>query len=218
MKARRSNATGLSHPDGRWTRAELVRALASVPGFERPDPHLEQVVTPADPAADLLAEALARGDLRGRSVFDLGTGTGRLAIGAALLGAGPVRGIDLSAPAIERARESARSLKLEIDFRVGDVAELDSEEGTVLMNPPFGAQRRHADRPFWRIALGPGARAVYAFALADSRSFIERRAVERSAQIESVRPVPWSLPATFAHHQRRAVDLPVDLWILRMSE
>ncbi len=195
-------------------RSELIRALAGIPDFPTPDPRLEQVVTPPEAAADLLLEAVARGDLVGRSVVDLGTGTGRLAIGASLLGASPVVGIDVAGTALEVARRSAALLGAEVEFRSGQVGAGEIPEGTVVMNPPFGAQRRGADRPFWRIALRPGARAVYAFALSDSRTFIEGRAVERLARIETIRRVPWSLPATFAHHRRRAVELSVDLWVV----
>ncbi|MCI4357877.1 MAG: methyltransferase domain-containing protein [Thermoplasmata archaeon] len=176
------------------------------------------MVTPAERAADLLFEAQARGDLDGQPVVDLGCGTGRLAIGAALLGAGPVLGIDLSVSALEQAREATRALGLAVSYIEGDVAQVDVPQGTVVMNPPFGAQRRRADRPFWDKALRPGVRTVYAFALPESRTFIEGRAVERNARIETIRPVPWSLPATFAHHRRHAVDLSVDLWVLRMGE
>lgn len=199
-------------------RSVLVRSLSEVPGFDEPVDRLEQVVTPPESAAELLYEAFQRGDVAGHSVVDLGTGTGRLAIGAALLGAQPVLGVDVSPSALDIARAAARSLGAVVEFREGEVEGAGLPEGTVVMNPPFGAQRRHADRPFWDAALRPGRRAVYAFALSESRTFIEGRAVERNARIESVRPVPWRLPATFAHHRRRAVELPVDLWVLRVGE
>jgi putative methylase len=183
-----------------------------------PEARLEQVVTPVDAAVELLYEAVGRGDLVGRAVVDLGTGTGRLAIGAALLGARPVLGIDVSYPALELARAAARSLGVKVELIEAEVERHELPEGTVLMNPPFGAQHRHADRPFWEVALRPGVRSVYAFALSQSRTFIEGRAVERNARIESVRPVPWRFPATFAHHRQRSVELPVDLWVLRVGE
>jgi putative methylase len=196
-------------------RSDLIRALSGIPDFPTPDPRFEQVVTPPEAAAELLLEAVARGDLVGRSVVDLGTGTGRLAIGASLLGATPVLGIDVAGSALEIARRSAMDLGAHVEFRASRVGVGEVPEGTVVMNPPFGAQHRGADRPFWRVALRPGARAVYAFALSDSRTFIEGRAVERLARIETIRRVPWSLPATFAHHRRRAVELSVDLWVVR---
>lgn len=196
-------------------RSELVRELERVPEFPRPDPRSEQVVTPAEAAADLLEEAKGRGDLLGRSLVDLGTGTGRLAIGAALLGAARVIGIEQDRSALDIARAAGCRLGVEVEWIAGAVGEVDIEVDTVVMNPPFGAQSRGADRPFWTAALGRPGRAVYAFASVESRTFIEAVAVERAARIEARRPVPWRLPRTFAHHRRPSVELAVDLWVLR---
>ena len=88
---------------------------------------------------------------------------------------------------------------------------------TILMNPPFGAQRAKADRPFWEAALSGSASAIYAFALADSRSFIERQAVAHAARLDERRSVDWTFPATFRHHRKRSVRLSVDLWVLRRT-
>jgi putative methylase len=195
-------------------RSELVRLLAKVPEFDTPDPALEQVATPPERAADLLFEALARGDLEGRSVVDLGSGTGRLAIGAALLGAGPVEGVEVDPGAVDLARRSARALRAEVAWHVGEVGGSASGADTVVMNPPFGAQNRGADAPFWEAALAR-PRAIYAFALSDSRTFIARLTVARGARVEAQRPVPWTLGATFRHHRKRSVELPVDLWVIR---
>jgi putative methylase len=199
-------------------RMELLRLLDRVPAFPSPDAALEQVVTPSDAAVDLLFEALERGDLFGATVTDLGSGTGRLAIGAALLGARTVRGIEIARGAVEVARRAAKALGVDVVFQVGDVGTLLAAEGTIVMNPPFGAQSRGADRVFWESALGRPGRAVYAFSLSDSRSFIEGRAVARGARIEATRPIRWQFPATFAHHRHKAVTLPVDLWVLRTGK
>jgi putative methylase len=192
-------------------RSELVRALEAIPPFPTPNPALEQVATPADRAADLLLEALARGDLAGRSVADLGSGTGRLAGGAALLGARSVDGYEVDPTAVVAARAAVPD---GVRWHVADVADVATDAETILMNPPFGAQRRGADRPFWAVAFAR-PRAVYAFALADSRTFIEAIAVERGARVEAHRPVPWTLGPTFRHHRKRSVSLPVDLWVIR---
>ena len=101
-----------------------------------------------------------------------------------------------------------------VEWVRADVQDWSRVADCVVMNPPFGAQRRHADRPFWERALALARRAVYAFALADSRSFIAGQAVARGARIEETRPVAWRLPRTFAHHRARSVALPVDLWVL----
>ncbi len=196
-------------------RTQLSRRLAALHGFPHAAARLEQVISPPDPAAELLWSALERGDLAGRSVLDLGCGTGRLAIGAALLGASSVKGVDTDPEAIEVAKENAREAGVACDWWVGTVAGFAEPADTVLMNPPFGAQTRHADRPFWDRALTLARRAVYAFGLHDSRTFIARNAVARGARIEENRPVPWELPATFPHHRKPRLTLQVDLWILR---
>jgi len=193
----------------------LRRALERVPPFTRPKARLEQVVTPSEAASTLLAAAERIDGLSGRSVLDLGCGTGRLAIGAALLGAHPVRGLDVDPSAIAVAEGAARAAGVAVEFAVGDAGSATGSEEIVVMNPPFGAQRRHADRPFWERAMAIARRSVYAFALSESRTFIAARAVERGVAILEVGPVPWALPRTFPHHARRSVPLEVDLWALR---
>src|SRR3989442_157483 len=79
---------------------------------------LEALTTPA--AARLVKFAKVRA---GQNVLDLGCGTGVVAITAARIGAG-VRGVDLTAELLERARENARIAKVEIDFREGDAEAL----------------------------------------------------------------------------------------------
>ncbi|HTT25685.1 MAG TPA: methyltransferase [Thermoplasmata archaeon] len=197
--------------------AALARKLQEVPGFPAPRADLEQVVTPPEAAATLLLEALARGDLLGRRVADLGSGTGRLALGAAVLGADPVVGWEADPVAVEVARATARRWGLPVRFEARAVVPPGPDADTVLMNPPFGAQKARADRPFWEAALGGSASAVYAFALSDSRSFIERRAVAHAARLDERRPIDWTFPATFRHHRERAVRLAVDLWVLHRT-
>ncbi|MGD0718526.1 MAG: 50S ribosomal protein L11 methyltransferase [Thermoplasmata archaeon] len=195
--------------------AQLLAQLSSIRPFERPRADLEQVPTPPEAAATLLEAALAAGDISGRTVLDLGTGTGVLAIGAALLGAGRVVGVDSDATALVRAREEAARLEVDVRFVCREVGTWPTGAETVLMNPPFGAQRRGADRPFWDRAFALAGRAIYAFALADSRTFIARRALAASTYVESVRPVPWELVRLFPHHRRARVPIPVDLWVIR---
>jgi putative methylase len=194
--------------------SELIRALARLKGFRDPSAKREQVTTPPEAAAALLEDALSRGDLEGRTVLDLGSGTGVLAIGAALLGAAGVTGVEEDATAIEVARQNATLAGVSVEFVHAPVESYSQPADTVLMNPPFGAQQRHADRPFWDAAFRLARRRVHAFALAPSRTFIARSAVARRATVEATAPVPWDLPSTFPHHRKRSVELPVDRWVL----
>jgi putative methylase len=173
------------------------------------------VITPAERAADLVLAALGSDGLEGRSVVDLGSGTGRLAIGAALLGANPVTGVEIDADLVQVARAAAQALGAKVEFVAANVQSFAAAADLVVMNPPFGAQTAHADRPFWERAFALARRSVHAFALADSRTFIARRAVAARAQVLELEPVDWELTRTFPHHSRRRVVLPVDRWAIR---
>ena len=65
-----------------------------------------------------------RTPLEGRSVLDVGCGAGLLAEPLARMG-GAVTGIDASPEVIRVAREHAAQMGLEIDYRAGDVQELE---------------------------------------------------------------------------------------------
>jgi putative methylase len=197
-----------------YRQAELVQALSRLEVFVAPRAEAEQVLSPPEAAATLLLEAVRRDDLVGRHVVDLGCGTGVLAIGAALLGATTSVGRDSDPAAVEVAERNAERLGVDCSFETGRVEEYEQLADTVVMNPPFGAQRRHADRPFWDAALRLARRRIYAFSLDSSRTFIADSAVARGADVESIQPVPWRFPRTFPHHRKRSVELPVDLWVL----
>jgi len=195
-------------------RDELVRRIQSVPLPRRPRARLEQVATPAEAAADLLSRLDRAVGLVGRSVLDLGSGTGRLAIGAALLGASPVTGVEVDSDLVGAAREAAAALGATVEFHERDVVAWDRPADVVVMNPPFGAQTRHADRPFWERALSLARRSIGAFAAFESRTFIARLALDRDAHVVEVEPVPWNLPRTFPHHRSESVRLAVDRWLI----
>ncbi|ETA80168.1 50S ribosomal protein L11 methyltransferase [Youngiibacter fragilis] len=74
-------------------------------------------------------EALERHMSKGDTVFDIGTGSGILAIGASLLGAGEVVGVDLDPVAVDSAKENVGFNALDnVDIRLGNL--MDTVEGT----------------------------------------------------------------------------------------
>ena len=96
---------------------DLEMRLQSVRGFEDPDPALEQYMTPAVIASDILFTAYSNGDIAGMKVLDLGCGTGMFSIGAWMLGAGMVVGYDVSENALKVAGENAEALGADVTFR-----------------------------------------------------------------------------------------------------
>jgi ribosomal protein L11 methyltransferase len=83
-------------------------------------------------------------EVGGRAVLDVGTGSGVLAIAAALLGAARVTAIDTDPDALENAHENARLNGLAVDhdragapaltIARGDIRELDAAADVVLAN------------------------------------------------------------------------------------
>jgi ribosomal protein L11 methyltransferase len=70
----------------------------------------------------------------GRRVLDVGTGTGILAIGAALLGAREVVAVDVDADAVEVASDNAARNGVAIDVRLGSAADAAGRYDVVLAN------------------------------------------------------------------------------------
>ncbi|MCL7475994.1 MAG: METTL5 family protein [Methanosarcinales archaeon] len=150
----------------------LEIALERVTGFETPSAFLEQYATPATIAAELLYLAFMKGDLED-VVYDLGCGTGMLAIGAALLGAPRVIGFDMDKEALKIAYQNARQLNVDVEFVCSRVEDVYGQAHTVIMNPPFGAQEKGNDRPFLLKALEV-ADVVYSIHNSGSYEFIKR--------------------------------------------
>ena len=88
-------------------RKELEMALQKVRNFDDPDPSLEQYMTPAWMASEILFEAYRLGDVEGMKVIDLGCGTGMFSIGAWLMGAGMVRGLSPQGAPLSGGRRDA---------------------------------------------------------------------------------------------------------------
>lgn len=101
------------------------------------------------PIGALLAESQERvlldflGDVRGRAILDVGTGTGRAALALAARGA-RVRGLDASAEMLAVARRRADAAGLDVEFTTGDAHELPVDTASadavvslrVLMHTP----------------------------------------------------------------------------------
>jgi putative methylase len=196
----------------------LEMSLQRLYGFSRPKSALEQYQTPAPLAARLLYHALMKGDIEGKSVLDLGCGTGVLAIGAALLGAESVTGLDIDDAALDVARQNARLLGTEVTFLNADVREGGCCEqigtvDTVIMNPPFGAQKVHADRPFIDCALSV-ADVTYSIFNAGSIPFVEAYTARKAKVTEKIGGA-FLLKRTFAFHTKDVQEIEVE--ILRLK-
>ncbi len=180
---------------------ELEIALESVEGFADPDPSREQYMTPASIAADIVFEAYRMGDIEGLKIVDLGCGTGMLSAACWLMGAGMVVGYDADEAALETARSNAGRLGADIEFKLADVSEVSEGADTVVMNPPFGCQRPHADRPFLEKALEL-SECVYSIHMADTLDFVESFCGARGRSVFWRRTYKYEIPHLFSFHTR----------------
>ena len=86
------------------------KILFNSPDFYQPKPELEQYATPVDIVLEIIKHAKSLGHLSAK-VADLGCGTGRLAIGAAIAGAN-VTGFEIDEDALKIARDYSNKKKI----------------------------------------------------------------------------------------------------------
>lgn len=187
---------------------QLERMLSSLPRHPAPRVELEQYATPAELAAPLLFEAWALGDIEGKRVLDLGCGTGVFAIGASLLGAREVVGLDVDEASLEVARAAARRLGATVEWREGDVRAWRGEADTVVSNPPFGTQAPGADRPFLDAAFA-SAPVVYLLHSAPARAFVLAQAAAAGMGSTHEWALRFDVAHLYRHHTRATRTLDV---------
>ena len=195
----------------------LEMRLSEVAGFDAPRADLEQYATPADIAAHLIHLADVHGDLSG-TVVDLGAGTGMLALGAAFAAPARVVAIERDADALATARENERRVDppTPVDWLRADATRpplCGLEGSTVLMNPPFGAQRGnvHADRRFLE-AVAELAGVSYSIHNAGSREFVESFAADRGGAVTHAFRAAFDLPNQFAFHERERATVDAEVF------
>lgn len=191
-------------------KVQLERVLQSLEAVPTPRPDIEQYATPAGIAADVAYIAHAKGDIADESVIDLGCGNGVLAVAAKLLGAARAMGVDMDPEAIRVARRNARVAGVEVEWIQADVGQVEGRFDTVLMNPPFGSQTKHADLPFLEKASRLG-RVVYSFHNGVTEPFVVRWITSHGGQVTDRVPYAFPLPHAFSFQTQEVRRIPVVL-------
>jgi putative methylase len=211
--------------------------LSQITPYLSPKPSLEQYTVPADVAATMLhLAAYTYGDIIGKTVLDLGCGTGRLALGATFLGARKVVGIDVDRDAVRIALENSikTELKGKADWIIGDIDGFRGNVDTVLQNPPFGVQKRRADRRFIEKALESGE-VIYSLhrhsekdkvlmnklktnkapiSLAAPSPFLKKFIETHDGKIRAVYAMAMTIPHMFSFHSKKKHVFVVDLLVM----
>jgi putative methylase len=220
---------------------ELELFLSQIEPQPSPKADLEQyTVSEAVAASMLYLAAYTNGDIVGKTVIDLGCGTGKLALAASYLGAQYVVGVDIDKTAIKTASKNSEKAgsKVNVQWVLGDIGTVSGIFDTVLQNPPFGVQKRAADRKFLEKALEVG-NVVYSLhnhpctdkqlihrlklnpgnLLQISPSpFIERFVESRRGVVKAVYAMLMTIPRMFDFHTKTKHDFVVDLYLIKKSE
>lgn len=187
---------------------DLERALEEIPDFPNPDPSWEQYPTPPGIAAALLWEANLDGALNGKRVLDLGCGTGILSKGAELMGA-TVIGVDQDESALGIARQYCDG-----EFR-HEILPFDPPQvDTVIMNPPFGAQKKGADRVFFETAAAAKPRSLWFLQQPKNQKFLAAFGRELGGELEKVGEWDYPITARFDFHLESIGGMRVGGYVL----
>ena len=202
-------------------RVDLEEMLGRLRPHPDPDPWLEQYTTPAKVAAEMLfTAAYIYDDIEDKLVADLGCGTGRLGIGALLLGARGLVGVDIDPRAVSVAVENAEAAGVSGRCRwvAGAVPSIRGVFDTVLMNPPFGTRRRHLDVRFLSEALRL-ADSIYSLHKSSTRRFITDFVRRRGGSVSCLLQLSLEIPRMFSFHERARRSVAVDLYrIVRLDQ
>jgi putative methylase len=205
----------------RLPRKQVEILLSQLEGFPSPSPGKEQYEVTDTVAATMVFTAATYGDIEDRSVYDLGCGPGRLAIGAALLGAREVVGVDIDSKVLNVAEQNAVQVGVQerIKFVAQDIETITAQADTVIMNAPFGVQRVHADQPFLQKALEIG-KVIYSLHKASSggRKFITGFVSDHGGRVSFVQEMSMRLPPTMHFHEKKRHIIQVDFYRIEKSE
>lgn len=186
----------------------LEMLLEKLEGFRSPRADKEQYSTPATVAADLLHFAYMKGDLVD-TVYDLGCGSGILSIGARLLGAEKVIGFDDDRDVLEIAQANAKKLGVDVEFVCCDISNVCGKTHAVVMNPPFGAQKKGSDRPFLRKALEVSS-VIYSIHNEQSAGFIKK--FISPSVITDCQTIDFPIKRTFGFHKKERLVIRVEIF------
>lgn len=218
---------------------DLEIALSKTEPHPSPKAYLEQYTITPDVAAGLLyLAAYTYDDIIGKTVVDLGCGSGRLAIGSALLGAKETIGVDIDRAATRTALRNAERLdvKDKTQWITAEIAAIHGTFDTVLQNPPFGVQRKKADREFLEKALEIG-KCVYSLHKGSSRQnsklirrgrttqpllvspnpFLKNLVEKNGGRIKAVYTMQMTVPHMFDFHRKQKHRFPVYLYVIEKA-
>ena len=200
----------------------LAVSLSKLKVFTSPTIGLEQYPTDSEVAADALWTAYMHGDIEGKTILDLGAGTGILSFGALLLGAKRAIMVEIDEQALAIAKENKalieeeNGVKMDCEFISGDINSFFGKADVVIMNPPFGTKNENADREFLDKAFTV-AKVIYSFHKAATKEFIEKYAANHDYKLTHYKNYSFPLKQTMKIHAKKIHRIDVGLFRLEKN-
>ncbi len=192
------------------SKKKLAVLLSKLESFIDPAVKSEQYATDSEIAAEVLHYAFMHGDVEGKDVADLGSGTGILGIGALILGAKRAYFLDNDMKALEALVRNivlvenslGVNLKSKAHIIHSDIAGFSQEVDTVVMNPPFGTKEKHADKEFLEKAISK-ANTVYSLHKTSTIAFLVKLAENKGFICFNSMDFSFPLKHTMKHHEKK---------------
>nr|CAB3263774.1 methyltransferase-like protein 5 [Phallusia mammillata] len=199
---------------------QLEIELEEVLKFKNPKVYLEQYMTPPHLAACLLHMADSKfHDIYGKTVLDIGCGSGILSCGASLLGADYTLGVDIDEDALTLFRENCSMLvpSNSVECLQCDIRQYMTNKSfrtsfdVIFMNPPYGTKNNKGiDMEFLEAATNMFKTAIYSLHKTSTRKYVCKRAKSMGLDASVQAELRYNLDATFTFHKVKSKDIEVD--------
>ncbi|NVM16190.1 MAG: methyltransferase [Candidatus Lokiarchaeota archaeon] len=209
---------------------DLISLIQQTDGFLNPKIELEQYCIDAQSAVDIVYFAgVEFNDIKNHLVIDLGAGTGRLSIACAYLRASYILSVDIDMNALRILKTNINDLGLETiilpicsDINHFEIVRqlLPKELNiTTIENPPFGVQKKTADRYFLQKAFS-FSDIVYSIHLANQKvhQFITSFIRKFKWEIDYVFPFKLKLDRTYEFHIQKTKSVDVNIYRFKRKE
>jgi len=203
---------------------ELEIILSQLKDFENPKVKLEQYITDSKTAADLLWKAFMSKNVKGKTIADLGCGTGIMGLGALILGARKVYFVDVDLGALKVAKENLKAVlkimgkkKLNCEFLETNVKNFNKKVHIIIQNPPFGVKQTHQDKLFLVKAMDL-AQVVYSFHKLSTKDFVNKFVRDNGFKVKHVYKYKFPIRKRFWFHISRVREIDVGCWYIHNGE
>ncbi len=196
----------------------LAVFLSKLENFQQPLIKDEQYQTDSEIAADILWHAFLQGDIQGKIIADFGCGNGVFGIGALYLGAKQVYFVDTDKKMIALAKKNYVDNALAHGvFLTQDVTLFNAPVDVVFQNPPFGVQKKGADRIFLEKAFQV-SKKIYSLHKIVTRDFIDQFITQHGWRGSLIKVYDFPLKKILPHHKKKVYYTQVGLWRMELFQ